>query len=67
MGKSVTAQLPVPHESTVALLRKLGGKEGPGPHRPPTHALRHRSVAGSALTLARDARQPITGLQPLIP
>jgi ankyrin repeat protein len=30
MGKSVTAQLPVPHESTVALLRKLGGKEGPG-------------------------------------
>jgi ankyrin repeat protein len=29
MGKSVTAQLPVPHESTVALLKKLGGKEGP--------------------------------------
>lgn len=30
MGKSVVGQLPVPHESTVALLRKLGGKEGPG-------------------------------------
>jgi ankyrin repeat protein len=28
MGKSVVAQLPVPHESTVALLRKLGGVEG---------------------------------------
>jgi uncharacterized protein len=31
MGKSIVGQLPVPHESTVALLRKLGGKEGPGP------------------------------------
>jgi ankyrin repeat protein len=30
MGKSVTTQLPVPHDSTVALIRKLGGKEGPG-------------------------------------
>lgn len=30
MGKSVVGQLPVPHESTVALLRKAGGKEGPG-------------------------------------
>lgn len=28
MGKSVLAQLPVPHESTVALLQKLGGVEG---------------------------------------
>ncbi len=28
MGKSVVAQLPVPHDSTVALLRKLGGVEG---------------------------------------
>jgi len=28
MGKSVVAQLPVPHDSTVALLRKLGGLEG---------------------------------------
>ena len=28
MGKSVTSQLPVPHESTVALIRKLGGREG---------------------------------------
>jgi uncharacterized protein len=30
MGKSVTQQLPVPHDSTVALLKKLGAKEGPG-------------------------------------
>jgi ankyrin repeat protein len=30
MGKSVTAQLPVPHDTTVALLKKLGAKEGPG-------------------------------------
>jgi ankyrin repeat protein len=30
MGKSVTSQLPVPHDSTVTLLRKLGAKEGPG-------------------------------------
>ncbi len=28
MGKSVIGQLPVPHDSTVALLRKLGGVEG---------------------------------------
>ncbi len=28
MGKSVVAQLPVPHDSTVALIRKLGGLEG---------------------------------------
>ena len=37
MGKSSLFQLPVPKESTVALLRKLGGKEGPGPQtaRPP--------------------------------
>jgi uncharacterized protein len=28
MGKQVVAQLPVPHESTVALVRKLGGAEG---------------------------------------
>jgi ankyrin repeat protein len=28
MGKNVVAQLPVPHDSTVALLRKLGGVEG---------------------------------------
>jgi uncharacterized protein len=28
MGKSVVGQLPVPHDSTVALLRKLGGVEG---------------------------------------
>jgi ankyrin repeat protein len=28
MGKSEVAQLPVPHESTVALIRKLGGVEG---------------------------------------
>jgi ankyrin repeat protein len=30
MGKSVTAQLPVPHDSTVALLKKAGATEGPG-------------------------------------
>ena len=28
MGKNVTTQLPVPHDSTVALIRKLGGVEG---------------------------------------
>ena len=27
MGKAVVGQLPVPHDSTVALLRKLGGVE----------------------------------------
>ena len=37
MGKTIVGQLPVPQESTVALLKKLGGKEGPGPRaaRPP--------------------------------
>ena len=38
MGKSIVGQLPVPHESTVALLRKLGGKEGPGPTTAPPPA-----------------------------
>jgi hypothetical protein len=28
MGKSITSQIPVPHDSTVALIRKLGGLEG---------------------------------------
>ena len=28
MGKASLAQLPVPHDSTVALLRKLGALEG---------------------------------------
>jgi ankyrin repeat protein len=28
MGKNVVAQLPVPHDSTVELMRKRGGKEG---------------------------------------
>ena len=28
MGKNSMAALPVPHDSTVALLRKLGGREG---------------------------------------
>ena len=28
MGKNVLPQLPVPHDSTVALIRKLGGLEG---------------------------------------
>ena len=38
MGKTIVLQLPVPQESTVALLKKLGGKEGPGPRgaKPPT-------------------------------
>ena len=38
MGKTIVAQLPVPQESTVALLKKSGGTEGPGPRggaRPP--------------------------------
>src|SRR5215472_13175312 len=30
LGKNVVAQLPVPHDSTVALIRKLGGVEGKG-------------------------------------
>jgi len=30
MGKNVVGQLPVPHDSTVALIRKLGGVEGKG-------------------------------------
>ena len=30
MGKNVTTQLPVPHDGTVALIRKLGGMEGEG-------------------------------------
>jgi uncharacterized protein len=34
MGKTIVQQLPVPQESTVALLKKLGGKEGPGPRGP---------------------------------
>jgi hypothetical protein len=37
MGKTIVLQLSVPQESTVALLKRLGGKEGPGPRgaRPP--------------------------------
>jgi ankyrin repeat protein len=31
LGKTIVGQLPVPHDSTVALLQKLGSKEGPGP------------------------------------
>jgi hypothetical protein len=31
LGKTIVGQLPVPHESTVALLRKIGAREGPGP------------------------------------
>jgi ankyrin repeat protein len=31
LGKTIVLQLPVPQESTVALLKKLGGREGPGP------------------------------------
>jgi hypothetical protein len=33
MGKSVTAQLPVPHDTTVALHQEGRGKEGPGRRR----------------------------------
>jgi ankyrin repeat protein len=33
LGKTSSAQLPVPQESTVAVLRKLGATEGPGPDR----------------------------------
>ena len=38
MGKTIVGQLPVPQERTVALLKKLGGTEGPGPRaaRPPS-------------------------------
>jgi hypothetical protein len=38
LGKTIVGQLPVPHDSTVALLKKAGGKEGPGPRgaKPPT-------------------------------
>jgi hypothetical protein len=28
MGKHITIQLPVPNDSTVALIKKLGGVEG---------------------------------------
>jgi hypothetical protein len=28
MGKSIVSQVPVPHDSTVALIRKLGAPEG---------------------------------------
>jgi uncharacterized protein len=37
LGKTIVGQLPVPHESTVALIRKAGGTEGPGPRgaKPP--------------------------------
>jgi ankyrin len=37
LGKTIVGQLPVPHDSTVALLKKAGGTEGPGPRaaRPP--------------------------------
>jgi ankyrin repeat protein len=34
LGKTIVGQLPVPHESTVALIKKAGGKEGPGPRGP---------------------------------
>jgi len=33
LGKTIVGQLPVPQDSTVALLKKLGGTEGPGPQR----------------------------------
>jgi len=31
LGKTIVGQLPVPHDSTVALIKKHGGTEGPGP------------------------------------
>ena len=31
LGKTIVGQLPVPHDSTVALIKKAGGQEGPGP------------------------------------
>ena len=34
LGKTIVGQLPVPHDSTVALIKKAGGKEGPGPRGP---------------------------------
>jgi hypothetical protein len=34
LGKAVLFQLPVPHDSTVALVRKLGGAEGKAPTAP---------------------------------
>jgi ankyrin repeat protein len=36
MGKAVLFQLPVPHDSTVELVRKLGGIEGKAPSAPVT-------------------------------
>ena len=33
MGKNIVSQLPVPHDSTVALLRKAGAVEGATPNR----------------------------------
>jgi len=39
LGKTIVGQLPVPHDSTVALIKKAGGKEGPGPRaggKPPS-------------------------------
>ena len=54
LGKTIVLQLPVPHESTVALLKKTGGKEGPGPRAagPPLH----RTMAG--LPAAQSAKSP---------
>jgi ankyrin repeat protein len=40
LGKAVVGQLPVPKDSTVALLKKAGGKEGtPRPAGPPARSL----------------------------
>jgi uncharacterized protein len=37
LGKTIVGQLPVPHDTTVALIKKAGGTEGPGPRgaKPP--------------------------------
>jgi hypothetical protein len=50
MGKSVTAQLPVPHDTTVALLKKGGGKEGAWPDGVPARSSVTQLRSGSRLT-----------------
>ena len=59
LGKTIVGQLPVPQDSTVALLKKLGGKEGPGPrgaNRPP----RRSRVMWSAFASSLLTAVPIT-------
>ena len=42
MGKNSVRQLPVPHDSTVALIRKLGGLEGKDVKDPTLSAEAHQ-------------------------